>query len=43
MPAKDMFHELVRTALENEGVIHRNQIPLLVYNIEKQEITQWIS
>jgi hypothetical protein len=26
-----------------QTVIRRNQIPLLVYDIEKQEITQWIS
>ncbi|MBD2491204.1 XisH family protein [Aulosira sp. FACHB-615] len=26
-----------------QTVIRRNQIPLLVYNIEKQEIAQWIN
>lgn len=26
-----------------QTVIRRNQIPLLVYNIEKQEVAQWIS
>ena len=26
-----------------QTVIRRNQIPLLVYNIEKQEVSQWIS
>jgi hypothetical protein len=25
-----------------QTVIHRNQIPLLVYSIDKQEISQWI-
>ena len=26
-----------------QTVIRRNQIPLLVYDIEKQEVSQWIS
>jgi hypothetical protein len=26
-----------------QTVIHRNQIPLLVYDIDKQEVAQWIS
>jgi hypothetical protein len=26
-----------------QTVIHRNQIPLLVYDIEKQEVAKWIS
>ncbi|HBL13709.1 MAG TPA: fatty-acid oxidation protein subunit alpha [Cyanobacteria bacterium UBA11162] len=26
-----------------QTVIHRNQIPLLVYDTEKQEVAQWIS
>jgi hypothetical protein len=26
-----------------QTVIRRNQIPLLVYDIEKQEVVQWIS
>lgn len=35
MLAKDAFH--IQT------VLRRNQIPLLVYNTEKQEVAQWIS
>jgi hypothetical protein len=51
MSAKDKFHNLVRIALEKDGwaitddpsVISRNQIPLLVYDTEKQEVSKWIS
>lgn len=73
MPARDVFHEVVKIALQRialedddperllylaipldiykrffknsfiQTVIQRNQIPLLVYDIEKQEIAQWIT
>jgi hypothetical protein len=39
MPAKDLYHDAVKSAL----LINTSQIALLVVDVELQEIVQWIS
>jgi hypothetical protein len=48
MPARDLYHDAVKTALtrEREGInflVQSSQIKFFVVNIDNQEIVQWLS
>jgi len=44
--AKDLYHDHVKHALEKDGweirVVQRSQLKLLVYDLDKEIIEQWI-